>query len=220
MSELNNIAKKYGTDKSSEVHNYCVKYEKYLPFERHDYLKILEIGVLNGESLKTWKEYFYNSYIIGIDINPDCKKYEEDKVIVEIGSQIDENFLKYICEKYGPFDMILDDGSHMNEHVIFSFEKLFPYVKPNGVYVMEDTCCSYWPPYGGNHLQTNTMIEYTKKLVDDINFRGMENIDDQKRVWWRKEDILIPISKRQQPDCRTDIESINFLNGITIITKR
>lgn len=220
MSELNNMAKKYGTDKSSEVHNYCVKYEKYLPFERHDYLKILEIGVLNGESVKTWKEYFYNSYIIGIDINPDCKKYEEDKIIVEIGSQIDENFLKYICEKYGPFDMILDDGSHMNEHVIFSFEKLFPYVKPNGVYVMEDTCCSYWPPYGGNYLQKNTMIEYTKKLVDDINFRGMENIDDQKRVWWRREDILIPISKRQQPDCRTDIESINFLNSITIITKR
>lgn len=217
---LDSIGKKYGTDKSSEVHNYCVKYEKYLPFERQEYLKVLEIGILNGESLKIWKEYFYNSYIIGIDINPECKKYEEDKVIVEIGSQVDQDFLKIISEKYGPFDMILDDGSHMNEHVIFSFEKLFPYLKSKGVYIMEDTCCSYWPPYGGNMLQSNTIIEYTKKLIDDVNFRGLENIDDQKRVWWRREDILTPVSKRKQPDCRTDIESINFLNSITIITKR
>ncbi len=220
MSTLDEIAKKYGTDKSSEVHNYCVKYEKYLPFKRDDHLKILEIGVFNGESLKMWKEYFYNSHIVGIDINPECKKYEEERITVEIGSQVDGNFLARLWQQYGPFDIILDDGSHMNEHVIYSFEHLFGSVKSGGVYIMEDTCCSYWPPYGGNHLQPNTMIEYTKNLIDDINFRGMENVDDQKRVWWRREDLLIPVSNIRQPDCQTDIESINYLNSITIITKR
>jgi hypothetical protein len=64
------------------------------------------------------------------------------------------------------------------------------------------------------------MMEYFKKLTDDINFRGVENLDDQSAVWDRREDKLIPYSNKVQPDCRTDIESINFLNGIIIITKR
>ena len=81
MSTLDNLAKSYGTDKSSEIHNYCVKYEKYLPFNRYDKLNILEIGVLDGKSLKTWKEYFYRSNILGIDITPECKQYEEERKI-------------------------------------------------------------------------------------------------------------------------------------------
>ena len=84
MSTLNKIAQSYGTDKSSDIHNYCVKYEKYLPFNRYDYLNILEIGILNGKSLKTWKEYYYRSNIVGIDINPDCKQYEEERISIEI----------------------------------------------------------------------------------------------------------------------------------------
>ena len=59
MSTLNNLAIRYGTDKSSDNHNYCVKYEKYLTFNRYDKLNILEIGVLDGKSLLTWKDYYY-----------------------------------------------------------------------------------------------------------------------------------------------------------------
>ena len=55
MNTLDNLAKKYGTDKSSEIHNYCVKYEKYLPFNRNDKLNIMEIGVLDGKSFRMIK---------------------------------------------------------------------------------------------------------------------------------------------------------------------
>ena len=108
MTNLNRIAQSYGTDKSSDYHNYCDKYANYLPFERYYQLNIMEIGVLNGESVKTWKEYFYRANILGIDINPDCKQYEDDKIRIEIGSQADSIFLQNIKEMYGPFDMILD----------------------------------------------------------------------------------------------------------------
>ena len=118
MSTLDKLAKSFGTDKCSDNHNYCNKYEKYLPFNRYDELNMLEIGVLDGKSLLTWKEYFYRSNILGIDINPDCKKYEEERITVEIGSQADGGFLSRIWQQYGPFDMILDDGSHMNSHMI------------------------------------------------------------------------------------------------------
>jgi hypothetical protein len=122
--------------------------------------------------------------------------------------------------EYGPFDMILDDGSHMNEHVIYSFEHLFQSVKSGGVYAIEDVSTSYWPWYGGGLKDPKSMMEYFKNLTDDVNFRGIENLDNQEAVWWRREDLLIPYSNKVQPDCRTDIESITFLNGIILIRKR
>ena len=219
MSTLNNLAIRYGTDKSSDNHNYCVKYEKHLPFNRYDKLNILEIGVLDGKSLLTWKDYYYRSNILGIDINPDCKKYEEDRIFVEIGSQADDKFLKQIKTQYGPFDMILDDGSHMNSHMIYSFEHLFGSVKSGGVYVIEDIGCSYWGEYGGGFREQQTSMEYFKKLSDDINFRGVINYN-KPNVHGRREDWCEENIKNKQPDCRTDIESITFLNGIILIRKR
>ena len=218
MSKLDQLAIKYGTDKSSLIHNYCVKYQKYLPFNQEDPIKLLEIGVFEGNSLLTWSEYFPNSSIIGIDINPECKQYEKDNIIIEIGSQVDEEFLKEVIEKHGPFDMILDDGSHFQSHMIKSFEILFPHVKNQGIYIVEDTCYSYWPTYEGGLNLPNTSVEYFKKLIDDVNFQGQYSSLPYNVS--RREDYLIPSIKNNNLNIRIDIESINFLNSIIIINKR
>lgn len=220
MSTLDNLAKSLGTDKSSEIHNYCDKYEKYLPFNRYDKLNIMEIGVLNGDSLKTWKDFYYNSDILGIDINPDCKQYEEGRIKVEIGSQFDSEFLKQIKTQYGPFDMILDDGSHINEHVIFTFKELWDSIKPSGVYVVEDVCTSYFPHYGGGRYLKGSMMEYFKGITDEVNFFG-ETLENFHNVNARREDKLLEQFKNKGYDyIGTQVESINFLNGIIILTKR
>jgi len=224
MNTLNNLAKKYGTDKSSEIHNYCVKYEKYLPFNRYDKLNIMEIGVLDGQSLKTWREYYYQSKIVGIDINPDCKQYDDrdNNVYVEIGSQFDSEFLTQVKTQYGPFDMILDDGSHINEHVIFSFEHLFQSVKSGGVYVVEDCATSYYDDYGGGRYKKGTMIEYFKGVVDEVNFFGewLEPGVFHTSLARREDYLLEQFNKKGYDYIGTQIESLNFLNGIIIITKR
>jgi hypothetical protein len=220
MSILNEIGIKHGTDKSSLVHDYLWKYEKYFPFKRDEELKILEIGVLGGSSLKTWKEYFYNSKIIGIDINPECKKFEEDSVTIEIGSQFDDVFLKRIGETYGPFDLIIDDGSHINEHVIFSFKELFKFVAPKGLYVVEDVATSYWADYGGSPKGSDTMVSYFKERIDEVNFGG-EWVDHGSFIFARKDETLINQFKYKGYDSiGIEFESINFLNSIIIITKR
>jgi hypothetical protein len=219
MSTLNKIAQSHGTDKSSDIHNYCVKYQKYLPFNRYDNLNILEIGVLNGKSLKTWKDFYYRSNIIGIDIEPTAVQYAEENISIEIGSQADGKFLNDVGTKYSSFDMILDDGSHLNSHVIFSFEHLFGFLKSGGVYVVEDTCTAYWEEYEGGYLKPTTSVEYFKKLSDDVSFRGLMNFNSPN-VHARREDWLIDLSKQTQPDCRTDIESITFMNGIILINKK
>lgn len=215
---LDEIAKKYGTDKCSTIHNYCNKYEKYLLYNRDDKIKILEIGVSGGSSLKMWSEYFYNSLVIGVDILEKCKQYEEERIKVEIGRQEDPNFLKYLVEKYGNFDLIIDDGSHMQNHMIKSFEVLFDSLKNSGQYILEDTCCSYWDSHGGGYRKNGTSVEYFKDLVDDVNFNG-ELQDNFNPVMARRDDLLIDKVERKNIDIRTDIESINFINSIIIINK-
>jgi SAM-dependent methyltransferase len=221
MQTLDKISKFYGTDKSSEIHNYCEKYEKYFPFDRLEPIKILEIGVYDGQSLNTWKHYYPNSIVIGIDIMEKClmHKNTNNNIWVEIGSQNDAEFLKYVSEKWGPFDMILDDGSHINSDVIFSFLNLFDSVKTGGIYVVEDCSTSYWEEFGGGFRKENTMIEHFKNLIDDVNFNG-----EYQEIFWnvhaRREDYLINQMKEKGINIRFDIESINFLNGIIILTRR
>ena len=66
-----------------------------------------------------------NAQILGIDIEPECKNLEKNNTKIEIGSQSDIEFLKKIADKYGKFDVIVDDGSHMNYYVKFTFNYLF-----------------------------------------------------------------------------------------------
>jgi hypothetical protein len=221
MYSLDQIAKLYGTDKSSEIHNYCTYYEKYLPFDREDPIKILEIGVWNGNSLLTWKDYYPNSIVVGIDIMNQCLRYTNPSknIWIEIGSQNDINFLRSVVDKWGSFDMILDDGSHMNEDVIISFNYLIDYVKNSGVYIVEDSCCSYWPEYNGGFRKESSSVEHFKRMIDDVNFNGQLR-ENFKLPHARREDYLINQSIRKNLNIRTDIESINFLNSLIIITKR
>ena len=219
MKRLDEIAKNNGTDKSSEIHNYCEKYEKYLRFDRDQPLKILEIGVLNGASVKTWSEFYPNSTIVGIDIDPNCKSYEGDRIKIEIGSQDDVEFLRSVVEKYGAFDLILDDGSHMQHHVLASFDFLFHHLVKGGTYVVEDSCCAYWNDYVGGSNGRVSSVENFKILVDEVNFNGLLS-DNFEQMHARREDMLEKSNSVKQSGIRTDIESINFLNSIIIITKR
>lgn len=135
---------RHDTDKNSDFHNYGRQYTNLIERFRYKNIRVLEIGVFGGHSLKAWRDVLPNAYsIVGIDINPDCKKYEnpDDGLWVEIGSQNNPEFLKSVCEKYGPFDLIVDDGSHFNTHIFTSFETLFPLLNDFGLYIVEDTIC-------------------------------------------------------------------------------
>ena len=220
MDILNDIGIKFNTDKSSNGHNYLRKYQKYLPFSRKDHIRILEIGVFEGASLKTWSEYFYNSEIVGADINPECKSIESDNIKIEIGSQNDQVFIESLFEKYGDFDLVIDDGSHLNSDIIFSFEKIFPRLKSGGIYVVEDACTSYWKEYGGGYLKENTAIEYFKNKIDESNFFG-ERLNSDPGWHFRDDDKLInQFSSNGINLIGFSIESIIFINSIIIVTKR
>ena len=83
---------------------------------------VLEIGVCAGGSLWMWREYFPTSEITGIDIDPMCTQFEGEGVNVCIGDQTDSEFLREVGTKYGPFDVVIDDGGHAGFQVVTSLE--------------------------------------------------------------------------------------------------
>jgi len=167
---LDELALKYGTDKGSQYHGYTRYYEMVLGPIKDQPLKIMEIGIHKGASLKMWKEYFPNAIIYGIDANPDCKFLEEDRIFIATGSQEHTDFLNKTINKAGHMDIIIDDGSHLSTHQILTFNVLFPFVKPGGWYIIEDLYASYLPNYNENADITG--LAYCQKLVGHINLNG------------------------------------------------
>jgi demethylmacrocin O-methyltransferase len=77
----------------------------------------------------------------------------------------------------GQLDIVVDDGSHRNEHVIDTFKILFPLLSPGGYYVVEDLQTSYWSSEGGDSLNLNnpaTSMSFFKGLADGLNYEEFE----------------------------------------------
>jgi hypothetical protein len=153
------------------------KWKHYFPiYERHfgsfvyKPLTFLEIGCGLGGSLQMWKRYFGpHATILGVDILPRCKEYEEDQIDVRIGPQQDTAFLQSLLDEFGTPDIVLDDGSHMMSHVVTSFQFLYPRIAKNGIYMVEDLHTAYWGEYEGALRGKGSFIELCKDLIDELN---------------------------------------------------
>jgi len=143
----------------------------------------IEVGVLEGGSLFMWRDYFgKNARIIGVDLNPEAKKWEKDGFEIFIGDQSSEKFWKETLDKIGKIDVVLDDGGHTFEQQIMTTESTIPYIKEGGIIVVEDCCTSYMKNFG---IRTLSFVNYAKKMVDNINKRYVEfdKKKSEKRVW-------------------------------------
>jgi hypothetical protein len=177
--ELQELGLKYMTDKSKHSYKnitYLDIYSKFFTKMKQDVKIFVEIGVLNGSSLKVWEEFFPNAIIYGIDINPECKKYETNRIKILIGNQNDDSFLEFISKELPKIDILLDDGSHITKHQIKTFDKLYKNINENGLYIIEDLRNSYeeffnhhnvrdiWP-----NMKLNDPEDSLKNYRDDFN---------------------------------------------------
>jgi len=104
-------------------------------------VKMLEIGVQSGGSVRVWKRYFRGTIsYVGLDIDKRCKRFESpsEGITIEIGSQLDTDLLQDLCATYGPFDLVVDDGGHDNIMMLTSLGILWGCLNDGGVYVIED----------------------------------------------------------------------------------
>ena len=91
----------------------------------------------------------------------------DENIRVRIGSQADPAFLAKVVQELGPFDIIIDDGSHVVSHQIASFNALFDEaLKPGGIYMVEDLETSYWGHRSGQIDRPCTFIDFTRAVLD------------------------------------------------------
>jgi SAM-dependent methyltransferase len=145
-NSLLDLGRLHGTDKVA--HGYLPIYERFLEPMRRTAGTVLEIGVFKGASLRMWRDYFPAATVIGLDISPDKAALAGERIAIEIGNCGDAGFLKRAAAKYRPFDLVVDDGSHLWAHQQTAFDVLFDHVKPGGVYILEDLHTSYIQKYG------------------------------------------------------------------------
>ena len=186
--DITDLAVRFGSDKWGGRW-YTPHYQKYFEPYREQAVKVLEIGIggydlpdAGGESLRMWKHYFRRGLIYGMDIYPKTGIHESRVQILQ-GDQGDEEALDAMARELGPFDIIIDDGSHISHHIIPSFNALFPHVKPGGIYVIEDLASAYWPGWGGDadpSAQYRTM-DMIKDLLDDLHQSEQIRAGDDKR---------------------------------------
>jgi len=151
--------------------HYFPIYDRHLSRFRDRDITLCEIGVAGGGSLELWRRYFGpKAKIVGIDANPDCKRFESAGTRVFIGSQGDPGFLRRVAEDIGSIDILIDDGSHAYADQLATFRTLFEHVREDGIYACEDLCTSYWADgFGGGVRQPGTFVEFLKELIDEMN---------------------------------------------------
>jgi hypothetical protein len=186
LPSLSELLNRSGSDKYWR-HRYDHYYVRWFePYRRLADLSMLEIGVQKARSLAFWNEYFlYPKRILGLAYGPDSTGVEEavagslssnSKVQVIRGDQSKVETMD-VLKQMGPYDIIVDDGSHVPSHMIFTLFHLWQSVRPGGLYLIEDLETNYWKEgsvlYGytfqgtgfGKPAQTNA-IEKVKQLVD------------------------------------------------------
>lgn len=131
-------------------------------------VRLLEIGIRHGGSLWLWRELFphADSFFVGLDLKiPEAALPANATALV--CDQNDRAGLERVAAAHGPFDLIVDDGSHFTRETRATFEALFAHVKVGGTYIIEDWAVGYWkdkdPRYRG-------MVE----IVTDLMGRAPE----------------------------------------------
>lgn len=203
---MNDLERYFSENKGILIHKWKHYFEIYdLHFSRFrgTDVHVVEFGVSQGGSLRMWKDYFGpNARIFGVDVNPHCEKLEEEQIKIFIGDQEDREFLKSLAEKLPRIDILIDDGGHIMQQQINTFEELFYKMEKNGVYLCEDLHTSYWPEWGGGYKKRKTFIEYSKNFIDYIN------------AWHSKTNSL------RVTEFTKSVHSLHYYDSILVIERR
>jgi len=184
---LTRAAIRYGSDKYGG-HLYTLIYNEVFAHLRDKQIRLLEIGVggyeyekTGGLSLKMWADYFPYAEITGLDIHRKSLSMPP-RIKVVHGSQTDESLLATLTAERGPFDIIIDDGSHVVDHQISSFFFLYPKISPNGLYAIEDIQTSFSEALGGHADGADTVFTVASKIALSMHkLEGYRNLPEDDR---------------------------------------
>jgi hypothetical protein len=198
MTDLAELFNKYGSDK--DRNGYAQLYHTLFDHLKDQPITMLEIGIGTmiegahssmvgyslenykpGGSLRAWRDYFCQGRIIGADVQPDTQFSDEPRIETYLCNSIDPSavveFMKSFPEDF-KFDIIIDDGSHIDMDQFQTLRNFYPYLKEGGIYIIEDIypsskisncpalvgCACNHDPYFFVGLKNNLCVIYKKGL--------------------------------------------------------
>ena len=178
------IGLKYKTDKITH-HGYHRFYDYFLIPYKHKHFNFFEIGINTGRSLRTWNDFFTNAKIYGMDID---HEYDHERGKIFKGDQSKKTHLAKIVKAIKTSEFIIDDGSHVPEHQLLTFNYFFKnLLEFGGVYIIEDIETSYWRNselYGykidSGYDKPNSIVKIFRDVVDIVNREFLT--DDDKKI--------------------------------------
>ncbi len=216
FTELDIFGVRHNTNKSSRwrkpdgaVENKKTLLDRYEFFLREKQkttpFSLLELGagpdVNMGASMRCWKDYFKDTSDLHVaDVNPNIGKLQAEGFKTHIGDLGDVAFLQSLAAT--KWDFILDDASHLWHHQIIGFRRLFPAVKPGGIYILEDLCTSFGnfrTVYGMNLDQKDTVFYFlaltrvvasSENTMDNEYVRTIYNLTDMDISLGRTIDMM------------------------------
>jgi cephalosporin hydroxylase len=185
-------------------HHYFEIYHRHFQKFRRQSPVIVEIGVAKGGSLPMWHHYFGpGTRVVGIDVDPECRKFATAETKIIIGDQSDRAFLASVRASVPHIDILIDDGGHTMIQQIATFEELYPHLQPNGIYVCEDTHTSYWSNFGGGNGVAGTFVEYCKAMVDKLH------------AWHSRDPAALAVDQFTRTT-----HSLHFYDSVVVMEKR
>jgi len=174
------------TDKNSS-HSYFDTYERLLSSKRNTTRNVLEIGIAFGGSIKLWHDYFPNAIIHGADILPAeiikiSELFNNHRVMLHTctNAYSEKTWELFRGTK---FDVIVDDGSHILEDMIWVVKKYSELLDEKGILIIEDIQEHTWL----GTLQSATPDE----LKPYVEFCDLRNVKE------KYDDILFVINKNR-----------------------
>lgn len=218
-SELCDIGKKYDTDKSSQrsnvtdyrhCHPYTLFYEGLFRNKKNENLKIAELGILDGGSLRMWQEYFTNAEIYGLEYNNNLitnfkQNFNNDRItLANIDVTNKDSIINAFSNLNTLYDIIIEDTTHQFEDQIRVIENTYKYLKPGGIMIIEDIFKSY------NEIN---YINRLKPILDKFRNYYFVEVDHVNKVstGWNNDKLFILIKGGGEPIFKNT-------NKLTIIT--
>ena len=150
VPSLEELAYRYGTDKSKDDHKYVDLYMTLFDPIRFQVRNVAELGVATGQSLQMWHDYFSNARVWGFDV----KIHNTVRRVISSNKRISLcitnvynkqlNLHKQLGWANDTVDVIIDDAWHERRQNEDALVKFWPFVRPGGFYVIEDV----GPPSG------------------------------------------------------------------------
>lgn len=203
-------AKKY---KAMKPPHYLDVYEQYWARMRYGKIKLMEVGIAEGGSLKLWRDYFPNGEIYGMDGKRSTVKGFGKRITTFYANQNSVGAMSKIASAAGPFDVVIDDGAHTGRMSLNTFLAFFPAVVPGGLYVIEDWGTGYWEHWPDG-----------AKVANDGNFTfvGKEFPSHQSgMVGLVKQlvDVCNTLDRTMGGEC-SQINSMEIMPGMVLLRKR